>query len=92
MRRRPDVGCAAELRIGFTMLGLDVFEPFNQGTFDSLNRCLTFTREHEPEPATSGGQGLQGGAQGLAPQVSTLQYYLKCLYSPETRVALRGWF
>ena len=34
----------AELRIGFNILGLDVFEQFNQVTFDSLNRCLMFTR------------------------------------------------
>jgi hypothetical protein len=43
-RLRLDVGFAAELRIGFNILGLDVFEQFNQVTFDSVNRCLTFTR------------------------------------------------
>jgi hypothetical protein len=44
VRVRPEVGFSAQLRIGFNVLGLDVFEQFNQVTFDSLNRCLTFTR------------------------------------------------
>jgi hypothetical protein len=44
VRIRLEVGFSAELRIGFNILGLDVFEQFNQVTFDSLNRCLTFTR------------------------------------------------
>ena len=44
VRLRLEVGFSAELRIGFNILGLDVFEQFNQVTFDSLNRCLTFTR------------------------------------------------
>ena len=44
VRLRLKVGFSAELRIGFNILGLDVFEQFNQVTFDSLNRCLTFTR------------------------------------------------
>ena len=44
VRIRLEVGFSAELRIGFNILGLDVFEQFNQVTFDSFNRCLTFTR------------------------------------------------
>lgn len=44
VRIRLEVGFSAELRIGFNILGLDVFEQFNQVTFDSLHRCLTFTR------------------------------------------------
>lgn len=44
VRLRLEVGFSAELRIGFNILGLDVFEQFNQVTFDSLNRCLAFTR------------------------------------------------
>jgi hypothetical protein len=44
MRRvgvRLEVGFSAELRIGFNVLGLDLFEQFNQVTFDSLNRGAT---------------------------------------------------
>jgi hypothetical protein len=44
VRIRLEVGFSAELRIGFNILGLDVFEQFNQVTFDALHRCLTFTR------------------------------------------------
>jgi hypothetical protein len=44
IRIRLEVGFSVELRIGFNILGLDVFEQFNQVTFDSLNRCLMFTR------------------------------------------------
>jgi hypothetical protein len=43
VRIRLEVGFSAELRIGFNILGLDLFEQFNQVTFDSLNRCLMFT-------------------------------------------------
>ena len=44
VRIRLEVGFSAELRIGFNILGLDVSEQFNQVTFNSLNRCLMFTR------------------------------------------------
>jgi hypothetical protein len=44
IRIRLEVGFSAKLRIEFNILGLDVFEQFNQVTFDSLNRCLMFTR------------------------------------------------
>ena len=40
VRIRLEVGFSAELRIGFNILELDVFEQFDQVTFDSLNRCL----------------------------------------------------
>ena len=43
-RIRLDVGFSAELRIGFNILGLDIFEQFNQVTFDSSHRCLMFVR------------------------------------------------
>lgn len=43
-RLRMDVGFSAELRIGFNVLGLDVFDRFSQVTFDSLARCLVFNR------------------------------------------------
>jgi hypothetical protein len=44
VRINMDVGFSAELRIGFNVLGLDVFDRFNQVIFDSHNRCLTFQR------------------------------------------------
>ena len=44
VRLRLDVGFSDELRIGFNVLGLDVFAQFDQVIFDARNRCLTFTR------------------------------------------------
>ena len=44
VRLRLDVGFSEELRIGFNVLGLDIFAQFNQVTFDAGSRCLTFTR------------------------------------------------
>jgi hypothetical protein len=44
VRINMDIGFSAELRIGFNVLGLDVFDQFNQVIFDSHNRCLTFQR------------------------------------------------
>lgn len=37
------VGFSNELGIGFNLLGWDLFERFNQVTFDSQNRCLILT-------------------------------------------------
>ena len=44
VRLSMDVGFSSELRIGFNLLGLDLFERFDQVTFDSQNRCLVLTR------------------------------------------------
>ncbi len=44
VRLSMEIGFSSELRIGFNLLGLDVFERFNQVAFDSQNRCLILTK------------------------------------------------
>lgn len=44
VRVSMDIGFSAELRVGFNLLGLDLFDQFNQVIFDSRNRRMMFMR------------------------------------------------
>lgn len=44
VRLRMEIGFSAELRVGFNVLGLDMFNRFSQVTFDTLTQCLLLKR------------------------------------------------